>query len=215
MAASDKEFDRYYLTPGSGSDYCLMINVYDYATQAVESVDEDGFKWFEWDRDGEIGLPAPCEVQPEWDSVNCEDFIIKRMEGIKRISKMKKPRLMLDFDDASPICMHWPWDHEVIPIEEEIGYKPSMRRMRAWMKLRKTDKILWDYYLTKGEGVEPTVWHDTYLEYLTGEDLDWYSDLPGYDTCGGVYMGDGVSFTASSPEERVQSLTNPTYDEED
>ena len=216
MATSDEGFDRHYLTPGSGSDYCLMINVYDYATQVVESVDDDGFKWIDWDRSTEIGLPAPAEIQPEWDSVNCEDFIIKRMEGIKRINKMKNPRIMPDdpFGESSPADMNWPWDHVCLPLEEIIGYQPSMRRMVAWTKLRKTDEILWDYYLTKGKGVEPKLWHDTYLEYLTGEDLDWYSDLPGYDTFGGVYMGDGVSFTASSPVERWQSLTNPTYDEE-
>ena len=206
-----------YLGPGYGSNYCLTINVYDYATQVTTSVDDDGFKWIDWDSSTEIGLPVPADIQPEWDSINCQDFIIKRMAGIKRINKMEKPRIMPDdpFGESSPADMNWPWDHVCLPLEEIIGYQPSMRRMMAWTKLRKTDEILWAYHLTKGKGVEPKLWHDTYLEYLDGEDLDWYSDLPGYDTVGGVYMGDGVSFTASSPVERWQSLTNPTYEDEE
>ena len=88
-----------YLGPGYGSNYCLTINVYDYATQVTTSVDDDGFKWIDWDRSTEIGLPVPAEIQPEWDSINCQDFIIKRMAGIKRINEMEKPRIMPDLGD--------------------------------------------------------------------------------------------------------------------
>ena len=198
--------DPEYLSPCYGRDNCLVINVYDYATQHTLSVDDDGFKWVDWDRKTEIGLAAPCEEQPEWDKLNCAQFIAERMEAINQISKMGKPRLMIDFDDSAPISMNWPWDHEVKPIEEEIGYKPSMRRMRSWMKVRKTDKILWDYYLTRGAGIEPKIWHDDYLAYYDGADLDWYSDLPGYDTSQGVYMSDGMYATASSSEEVWESI---------
>ena len=202
------------LRPGTGRDNCLVINVYDYATQYTCSED-DGFKWVDWDHNTEIGLSAPCEEQPEWDKLNCAEFIAERIESINQINKMKKPRIMPDMDESESICMHWPWDHPVLPIEEEIGYKPSMRRMRSWMKIRKTDKILWDYYLTRGAGIEPKIWHDSYLVHYDGEDLDWYSDLPGYGTSQGVYMNDGMYATASSSQEVWESILKGKQGPED
>jgi hypothetical protein len=162
----------------------------------IDSIDKDGFKWFDCGRS--IGLVAPYEAQPEWGSINCAEFIAYRMEAIKKIGEMKKPRVVPEwFDEETPVEMHWPWDSECKPIEEEIGYKPSMRKMRSWMKVRKSDEVLWNYYLTKGEGIEPKIWHDDYEKFYDSEDLDWYSDLPGYDTGRGVYMNDGEYATAS------------------
>jgi len=175
----------------------------------VESIDEDGFKWFDCGRT--IGLVAPYEAQPEWQSINCAEFIAYRMEAIKQIGEMKKPRVVPEwFDEETPVEMHWPWDHECKPVEEEIGYKPSMRKMRSWMKVRKSDEVLWNYYLTRGEGIEPKMWHDDYQKFYDGSDLDWYSDLPGYDTGRGVYMHDGMYATASSSELVWENLR---YDE--
>ena len=188
-------------------DYCLVVNVYDHATMCIDTIDDDGFKWFSWD--GSIGLIAPCEAQPEWGRINCSSFIAHRMKAIKEIGKMKKPRIVPEWDDNDgQIGMGWPWEHEVKPIEEEIGYKPSMRRMRSWMKIRKSDETLWNYYLTRGEGIEPKKWHDDYARFYDSEELDWYSDLPGYDTDRGVYMSDGVYATASSSQLAWENIRN-------
>ena len=176
--------------------HCLVLSIYDHAKMRIDSIDKDGFKWFDCGRS--IGLVAPYEAQPEWGSINCAEFIAYRMEAIKKIGEMKKPRVVPEwFDEETPVEMHWPWDSECKPIEEEIGYKPSMRKMRSWMKVRKSDEVLWNYYLTKGEGIEPKIWHDDYEKFYDGEDLDWYSDLPGYETSRGVYMNDGEYATAS------------------
>ena len=188
--------------------HCLVVNVYDHATIHIDSVEDDGFKWYSWDRS--IGLVAPCKTQPEWNNLNCASFIAYRMEAIKQISEMKKPRIVPDWDEnEEQISMHWPWEGECKPIEEEIGYKPSMRRMRSWMKIRKSDEVLWNYYLTGGKGIEPKMWHDHYTQFETGESRDWYSGLPGYDTGQGVYMSDGVYATASDPETVIKSISNP------
>ena len=187
------------LRPMCVRSYCLVINVYDHATIYIDSIGDDGFKWYGWS-DG-VGLVAPYEAQPEWQSINCAKFIAYRMEAIKQIGKMEKPRIMPEWStEDRQIEMHWPWDCEVKPIEEEIGYKPSMRKMRSWMKVRKSDEVLWNYYLTRGEGIEPKMWHDDYQKFYDGSELDWYSDLPGYDTRRGVYMHDGMYATASDSE---------------
>ena len=197
------------LDSGYVRSHCLVVSIYDHATMRVESIDEDGFKWFDCGRT--IGLVAPYEAQPEWQSINCAEFIAYRMEAIKKIGEMKKPRVVPEwFDEETPVEMHWPWDHECKPVEEEIGYKPSMRKMRSWMKVRKSDEVLWNYYLTRGEGIEPKMWHDDYERFYDGSDLDWYSDLPGYDTGRGVYMHDGMYATASSSELVWENLR---YDE--
>ena len=78
------------------------------------------------------------------------------------------------------------------------------------MKVRKSDEALWNYYLTRGEGIEPKMWHDDYQKFYDGDDLDWYSDLPGYDTSRGVYMHDGMYATASDSELVWENLR---YDE--
>ena len=186
------------LRPMCVRSYCLVINVYDHATIYIDSIGDDGFKWYGWS-DG-IGLVAPYESQPEWQSINCAKFIAYRMEAIKQIGKMEKPRIMPERStEDRQIERHWPWDCEVKPIEEEIGYKPSMRKMRSWMKVRKSDEVLWNYYLTKGRGIEPKMWHDDYERFYDGSEIDWYSDLPGYDS-GGVYMNDGVYASPSRSE---------------
>ncbi len=186
------------LRPMCVRSYCLVINVYDHATMRIDSIREDGFKYYNWDEG--IGLVAPYEAQPEWQSINCAKFIAYRMEAIKQIGKMEKPRIIPWWStEDRQIEMHWPWDSECKPVEEEIGYKPSMRKMRSWMKIRKSDEVLWNYYLTKGRGIEPKMWHDDYQRFYSGEELDWYSDLPGYDS-GGVYMNDGVYAYPSSSE---------------
>jgi len=193
--------------------FCFTINVYDHSTICVDSTDEDGFKWYSWDES--IGLLAPYEDQPEWAKVNCASFIAHRMEAIKQINKMNKPRIVPEWsENEGQYSMGWPWDHPVEPIEKEIGYRPSMRRMRSWMKVRKSDEILWNYYLTQGKGIEPKIWHDDYEEFYSSEELDWYSDLPGYDDGRGVYMNDGVYMTPSSPKTIIQSITNPLSMEE-
>ena len=179
--------------------HCLVVSIYDYATVRIDSIEEDGFKWYDWDQS--IGLVAPYEAQPEWQSINCAKFIAYRMAAIKKIGTMGKPRIVPDWaDEEKQVSMHWPWDSECKPVEEEIGYKPSMRKMRSWMKVRKSDEVLWNYYLTRGEGIEPKMWHDDYQKFYDGDDLDWYSDLPGYDTSRGVYMHDGMYATASDSE---------------
>ena len=186
------------LRPMCVRSYCLVVNVYDHATAYIDSIGDDGFKYYSWS--GEIGLVAPYEAQPEWQSINCAEFIAYRMEAIKQIGKMEKPRIIPEWDtECRPIEMHWSWDSECKPIEEEIGYKPSMRKMRSWMKIRKSDEVLWNYYLTKGRGIEPKIWHDDYERFYDGSELDLYSDLPGYDS-GGVYMNDGVYASPSSSE---------------
>ena len=186
------------LDSGYVRSHCLVVNVYDHAKMRIDSIDDDGFKWFDWGRS--IGLVAPCEAQPEWESINCAKFIAYRMEAIKQIDEMKKPRVVPEWsDEERQVEMHWPWDSECKPIEEEIGYKPSMRKMRSWMKVRKSDEALWNYYLTRGEGIEPKMWHDDYERFYDGSEIDWYSDLPGYES-GGVYMNDGVYATPSSSE---------------
>ena len=203
------EVSRDELSPMCVRSYCLVINVYDHATIYIDSIGDDGFKWYGWS-DG-IGLVAPYEAQPEWHSINCAKFIANRMEAIKQIGKMEKPRIIPEWDtEDRPIEMHWPWSCEVKPIEEEIGYKPSMRKMRSWMKIRKSDEVLWNYYLTKGRGIEPKIWHDDYQRFYDGEELDWYSDLPGYDS-GGVYMNDGVYASPSRSElvwENIRECSN-------
>ena len=199
-----RKFNLIEISPGSVvsgyvRSHCLVVSIYDHATMHVDSIDDDGFKWYSW-RDS-IGLVAPYEAQPEWQSINCAKFIAYRMEAIKQIGEMGKPRIVPEWaDEESQVEMHWPWDHECKPVEEEIGYKPSMRKMRSWMKVRKSDEVLWNYYLTRGEGIEPKMWHDDYERFYDGSELDWYSDLPGYDTGRGVYMNDGVYATASSSE---------------
>ena len=186
------------LRPMCVRSYCLVVNVYDHATAYIDSIGDDGFRYYSWS--GEIGLVAPYEAQPEWQSINCAKFIAYRMEAIKQIGKMEKPRIIPEWDtECRPIEMHWSWDSECKPIEEEIGYKPSRRKMRSWMKIRKSDEVLWNYYLTKGRGIEPKIWHDDYERFYDGSELDWYSDLPGYES-GGVYMNDGVYATPSSSE---------------
>ena len=186
------------LRPMNIRSYCLVINVYDHATIYIDSIGDDGFKWYGWS-DG-IGLVAPYESQPEWQSINCAEFIAHSMEAIKQIGKMEKPIIMPEWStEDRQIEMHWPWEHPCIPIEEEIGYKPSMRKMRSWMKIRKSDEVLWNYYLTKGRGIEPKIWHDDYERFYDGSEIDWYSDLPGYDS-GGVYMNDGVYASPSRSE---------------
>ena len=190
-------------------DFCLCISIFDRAKATIER-DEDypGEWWYNFD-DG-ITLVAPYEEQTEWSDICCAEFIEKRMAGLNEIGKMKKPTLVSEDDpNVSQIEIGWPWDHEVKPIEEEIGYKPSMRRMRSWMKIRKSDEILWNYYLTEGKGIEPKMWHDYYTQFETGEDLDWYSDLPGYGDSQGVYMSDGVYATESDPEIVIRSINNP------
>ena len=185
--------------------YCLVVNVYDHAKMQVVSIYDDGFKWFDWGRS--IGLVAPYEAQPEWERINCAEFIAYRMEAIKQIGEMEKPRVVPDLcvSEVVPVEMHWPWDHPCNPIEEEIGYKPSMRRMRSWMKIRKSDEVLWNYYLTRGDGIEPRIWHDDYEKFYSSEELDWYSDLPGYDD-GGVYMNDGVYAYPSSSRVEWENI---------
>jgi len=186
------------LRPMCVRSYCLVINVYDHATIYIDSIGDDGFKWYGWSEG--IGLVAPYEAQPEWQSINCAKFIAYRMEAIKQIGEMEKPRVVPEWsDEETQVEMHWPWDHPCKPIEEEIGYKPSMRKMRSWMKVRKSDEVLWNYYLTKGRGIEPKMWHDDYERFYDGSELDWYSDLPGYES-GGVYMNDGVYASPSSSE---------------
>ena len=185
-------------------DYCLVVNVYDHATMCIDTIDDDGFKWFDWGRS--IGLVAPYEAQPEWESINCAKFIAYRMGAIKQIGEMEKPRVVPDWStEERQVEMHWPWDHPCNPIEEEIGYKPSMRRMRSWMKIRKSDGVLWNYYLTRGDGIEPRIWHDDYEKFYSSEELDWYSDLPGYDD-GGVYMNDGVYASPSSSRVEWENI---------
>lgn len=194
-------------------DFCLCISIFDRAEAPIET-DEDnpGEWWYNFD-DG-VTLVAPYEEQTEWDSINCAEFIANRMAGLNEIGKMKKPTLVPEDDpNVSQIEIGWPWDHEVKPIEKEIGYKPSMRRMRSWMKIRKSDEIMWNYYLTRGKGIEPKMWHDHYTQFETGEDRDWYSDLPGYDTGQGVYMSDGVYATASDPQTVIKSIRNPDQGE--
>ena len=199
--------DRESIRSGYVRSHCLVVNVYDHATMCIDTIDDDGFKWFSWD--GSIGLVAPCEAQPEWNNINCASFIAHRMEAIKQIGKMEKPRIVPEWsENEGQIDMSWPWECEVKPIEEEIGYKPSMRRMRSWMKTRKSDEILWNYYLTRGEGIEPKIWHDDYVRFYDSEELDWYSDLPGYDTDRGVYMSDGVYATASSSQLVWENIRN-------
>lgn len=184
--------------------YCLVLNVYDHAEMRVVSIDDDGFKWFDWGRT--IGLVAPYEAQTEWESINCAKFIAYRMEALKQIGEMEKPRVVPDWStEERQVEMHWPWSCEDKPIEEEIGYKPSMRRMRSWMKIRKSDEVLWNYYLTRGDGIEPRIWHDDYEKFYSSEELDWYSDLPGYDD-GGVYMNDGVYASPSSSRVEWENI---------
>ena len=195
-------------------DFCLCISIFDRAEAPIET-DEDypGEWWYAFD-DG-VTLVAPYEEQTEWGSINCASFIAWRMAGLNEIGKMKKPTLVPENDpNVNQIELMWPWDHDVKPIEEEIGYKPSMRRMRSWMKVRKSDEILWNYYLTQGEGIEPKIWHDNYEAFYSSEELDWYSDLPGYDDGRGVYMNDGVYMTPSSPKTIIQSIANPLSMEE-
>ena len=197
------------LRPMCVRSYCLVVNVYDHATAYIDSIGDDGFKYYSWS--GEIGLVAPYEAQPEWQSINCAKFIAYRMEAIKQIGKMEKPRIIPEWDtECRPIEMHWSWDSECKPIEEEIGYKPSRRKMRSWMKIRKSDEVLWNYYLTKGRGIEPKIWHDDYERFYDGSELDWYSDLPGYDS-GGVYMNDGVYASPSRSKlvwENIRECSN-------
>ena len=185
-------------------DYCLVVNVYDHATMCIDTIDDDGFKWFDWGRS--IGLVAPYEAQPEWESINCAKFIAYRMGAIKQIGEMEKPRVVPDWStEERQVEMHWPWDHPCNPIEEEIGYKPSMRRMRSWMIIRKSVEVLWNYYLTRGDGIEPRIWHDDYEKIYSSEHLDWYSDLPGYDD-GGVYMNDGGYASPSSSRVEWENI---------
>jgi hypothetical protein len=199
-----KKFDLIKVDPGSVESsyvrsHCLVVSIYDHTTMRLDSIEEDGFKCYGWG--SSIGLVAPCEAQPEWQSINCAKFIAYRMEAIKQIGEMGKPRIVPEWaDEETQVEMHWPWDHECKPVEEEIGYKPSMRKMRSWMKVRKSDEVLWNYYLTRGEGIEPKMWHDDYERFYDGSELDWYSDLPGYDTGRGVYMHDGMYATASDSQ---------------
>tara|TARA_R100000789_G_C2950024_1_gene134706 strand:- start:25 stop:711 length:687 start_codon:yes stop_codon:yes gene_type:complete len=190
-------------------DFCLCISIFDRAEAPIETDEDYPGEWWYAFNDG-VTLVAPYEEQTEWSDICCPRFIASRMAGLNEIGKMKKPTLVPEDDpNVSQIDIGWPWDHEVKPIEKEIGYKPSMRRMRSWMKMRKSDVVLWNYYLTGGEGIEPKMWHDDYTQFVTGEDLDWYSDLPGYDDSQGVYMSDGVYATESDPEIVIRSISNP------
>jgi len=173
--------------------HCLVVDVYDHATLRLIRVDPDGYKLYDLDDETHIGLIAPYEYQTEWNNINCVDFIAHRMAAIKQIGKMENPRILPEWLDeaSSNISIMWPWDCEVTPIEDEIGYKPSMRQMKSWMKVRKSDEILWNYYLTGGKGIAPKQWHNH--PYIDPEDEEpWYSDLPGYGTPQGVYLNDGV-----------------------
>jgi len=207
------EVEPYTLKSGYVRAHCLMVHVYDHTTIRIDSIDDDGFKWYSWD--DSTGLVAPYEAQPEWGSINCAKFIAYRMAAIKKIGEMKKPRIVPEWcSEHEQIGMSWPWDHPCNPIEEEIGYKPSMRRMRSWMKIRKSDEVLWNYYLTRGDGIEPKIWHDDYEKFYSGEELDWYSDLPGYDD-GGVYMNDGVYASPSSSKLVWENIRcEETYDDD-
>jgi len=199
--------DLLHIEAGDVQSHCLVVNVYDHATICIDFIGDDGFKYYSWDRS--ICLIAPCEAQPAWSNINCASFIARRMKAIKQIGKMKKPRIVPEWDDnEGQISMDWPFEGEVKPIEEEIGYKPSMRRMRSWMKIRKSDETLWNYYLTRGDGIEPKKWHDDYARFYDGSELDWYSDLPGYDTGRGVYMNDGVYATASDSKLVWENIRN-------
>ena len=190
-------------------DFCLCISIFDRAEAPIETDEDNPGEWW-YDFDDGVTLVAPYEEQTEWDSINCAEFIANRMVGLNEIGKMKKPTLVPEDDpNVSQIEIGWPWDYEVKPIEKEIGYKPSMRRMRSWMQIRKSDEIMWNYYLTRGKGIEPKMWHDHYTQFETGESRDWYSGLPGYDTGQGVYMSDGVYATASDPETVIKSISNP------
>ena len=190
-------------------DFCLCISVFDRAEAPIETDEDYPGEWWYAFNDG-VTLVAPYEEQTEWSDICCPRFIASRMAGLNEIGKMKKPTLVPEDDpNVSQIDIGWPWDHEVKPIEKEIGYKPSMRRMRSWMKMRKSDVVLWNYYLTEGEGIEPKMWHDDYTQFVRGEDLDWYSDLPGYGDSQGVYMSDGVYATESDPEIVIRSISNP------
>ena len=37
------------LESGYVRSHCLVVNVYDHATMRIDSIDDDGFKWFSWD----------------------------------------------------------------------------------------------------------------------------------------------------------------------
>ena len=76
------EVDRGSIRSGYVRSHCLVVNVYDHATMCIDTIDDDGFKWFSWD--GSIGLVAPYEVQPEWNNINCVSFIAHRMEAISK-----------------------------------------------------------------------------------------------------------------------------------
>ena len=194
-------------------DFCLCISIFDRAEAPIETDEDNPGEWW-YDFDDGVTLVAPYEEQTEWDDINCTAFIANRMAGLNEIGKMKKPTLVPEDDpNVSQIEIGWPWDYEVKPIEKEIGYKPSMRRMRSWMQIRKSDEIMWNYYLTRGKGIEPKMWHDHYTQFETGESRDWYSGLPGYDTGQGVYMSDGVYATASDPQTVIKSIRNPDQGE--
>ena len=84
-------------------------------------------------------------------------------------------------------------------------YDPASARMGGWAKylvapiIENDKKIGWQIYF-KDEAVRPTM--DSFktkkeaIEYLRDEISEmndpWYSDLPGYGTAQGVYLGDGV-----------------------
>ena len=97
--------------------HCLVVSIYDHATMRVDSIEEDGFKWYDWG--SSIGLVAPCEAQPEWQSINCAEFIAYRMEAIKQIGEMEKPRVVPEWsDEETQVEMHWPWDHECKRVQD-------------------------------------------------------------------------------------------------
>tara|TARA_R100000988_G_C3982524_1_gene157798 strand:+ start:641 stop:1189 length:549 start_codon:yes stop_codon:yes gene_type:complete len=144
--------------------HCLVVEVYDHATVKLYRVEEDGYKQYTFDDDTHIGLIAPYEFQTEWDNIDCWDFISHRMEALRRIGKMEKPRILpewlSEFPGYEPVSVMWPWECECKPIKDEIGYTPTTRQMRSWMRVRKSDEILWNYYLTRGKGIAPKQWHN-------------------------------------------------------